>query len=240
MVDGSENPQTKGSKSLVSDTIGVITRHIRLNELGPGDRLPSEVALSRELKVSRTVVREAFKSLSAMRLIDLSVGKRATVAQLDHGAMSLMIEHGIVTEQINVQQVYDVRRTIEMRTTTLAALRRTKAQADIILAHALAMKTNIDNSEQVMEHDLAFHLAIAKASKNPVFAMIVGAFQGVSRETWSIGWRSRTSEANRLAMIQTHIDLAEAIAAGDPLSAADLMADHFDESVKVLLASGIA
>lgn len=240
MVVESDNSQAKGSSGLVSDTIGVITRHIRLNDLSPGDRLPSESALSKELKVSRTVVREAFKSLSAMRLIDLSVGKRATVAQLDHGAMSLMIEHGVVTEQINVQQIYDVRRTIEMRTTTLAALRRTKEEADIILGHALAMKANMDDSTKVMESDLAFHLAIAKASKNPVFGMIVGAFQGVSRETWSIGWRSRTSKVNRMAMIQTHIDLANAIAAGDPLTAADLMADHFDESVKVLLESGIA
>ena len=167
-----------GNSGLVSNAIGAITAHIRMNELGPGDRLPSEAALSKELSVSRTVVREAFRSLAAMRLIDLSAGKRATVAQLDHGAMSLMIEHGIDTEQINVQQIYDVRRTIEVRTATLAALRRSNDEARLILAHAEAMRTNFDVSEKVMESDLAFHLEIARASKNPIFAMIVGAFQG--------------------------------------------------------------
>ena len=44
--------------------------------------------------------------------------------------MSMVIEHGITTQQISVQQVYDVRRTIEMRTVALAALRRNDAEAD--------------------------------------------------------------------------------------------------------------
>jgi DNA-binding FadR family transcriptional regulator len=229
-----------GNAGLVSNAIGAITAHIRMNELGPGDRLPSEAALSKELSVSRTVVREAFRSLAAMRLIDLSVGKRATVAQLDHGAMSLMIEHGIDTEQINVQQIYDVRRTIEVRTATLAALRRSNDEARAILEHAEAMRTNFDAPERVMESDLAFHLEIARASKNPIFAMIVGAFQGVSRQTWPIGWRSRSSDNERHAMNDLHVAIAEAIVAGDPQASSQLMAQHFDESVKALLAAGVA
>ncbi|WP_244512859.1 FadR/GntR family transcriptional regulator [Ensifer sp. LC163] len=228
------------SGNLVGTAIGAITQHIRTNELGPGDRLPSEATLSKELSVSRSVVREAFRSLATMRLIDLNVGKRATVALLDHGAMSLMIEHGVHTAQININQVYDVRRTIEMRTATLAALRRTDAEARIILDHAQAMEQNFADADKVMESDLAFHLEIARASKNPIFSIIVGAFQGVSRQTWPIGWRSRASDAERYAMNRIHIELAEAIRAGDPQAASQLMARHFDESAKALIAAGIA
>ena len=97
--------QQPSETGLVGGAIGAITRHIRANELMPGDRLPSETTLSKELNVSRTVVREAFRSLAAMRIIELNTGKRATVAQIDHGAMSLMIEHGVYTEQINIQQI---------------------------------------------------------------------------------------------------------------------------------------
>lgn len=226
--------------SLVSNTIGVITQHIRLNELGPGDRLPSETNLAKEFSVSRTVVREAFKSLAAMRLINLSAGKRATVAHLDHGAMSLMIEHGVVTEQISVQQIYDVRRSIETRTVTLASLRRTEAEAQTILHHAAQMRIQVENPDLVMEHDLAFHLEIAKASRNPIFSMIVGAFQGVSRQSWSVGWRSRTEASERLAMAQTHIDIADAIATGDPQKANALMTTHFNDSIKALLDAGMS
>ena len=227
------------STDLVGATIGVITQHIRSNELAPGDKLPSESHLAKELSVSRSVVREAFRSLAAMRLINLSAGKRATVAHLDHGAMELMIRHGVLTEQISVQQVYDVRRTIETRTVTLASLRRTDEEAERIRFHAQQMSELKAEAEAVMEHDLAFHLAIAKASRNPVFAIIIGAFQSVSRESWPIGWRIRTEQSQKDAMIGTHIGIADAIAAGDPQEASHLMASHFDDSVKVLLDAGL-
>lgn len=227
------------ASTLVSNTIGVITQHIRSNSLAPGDRLPSETDLSKELSVSRTVVREAFKSLAAMRLINLSAGKRATVANLDHGAMSLMIEHGVVTEQISVQQIYDVRRTIETRTATLASLRRTEAEAQSIRHHAAEMLANLNAPDVAMEHDLAFHLEIAKASRNPIFGMIVGAFEGVSRQSWLVGWRSRSEEGQRTAMAQGHVDIADAIATGDPQKAHTLMTAHFDNSTKVLLDAGL-
>lgn len=227
------------TKDLVSNTIGVITQHIRENELSPGDRLPSESSVAKDLNVSRSVVREAFRSLAAMRLINLSTGRRATVANLDHGAMSLMIQHGVLTEQISVQQIYDVRRTIETRTVTLACLRRSDAEAKSILFHAEQMMALSHDASEVMEHDLAFHLEIAKASRNPVFTIIVGAFEGVSRESWPIGWKSRASEAQRTSMIQTHLDIADAIVAGDPTRAVEHLAVHFDASVKALLDAGL-
>jgi GntR family transcriptional regulator, transcriptional repressor for pyruvate dehydrogenase complex len=154
--------------------------------------------------------------------------------------MSLMFEHGIHTEQINIQQIYDVRRTIEVRTVTLAALRRTDTEALEILHHANQMEVDFGLNEKVMEHDLAFHLAVAKASKNPVFELILGAFQNVTRKTWPIGWKSRTSDEQRHAAGQLHIAIGQAIAAGDPQIAATLMAKHFDESVHALIAAGIA
>ena len=225
---------------LVSDAIGSISRHIRENDLMPGDRLPSEAALSKELNVSRTVVREAFRSLAAMRIIELATGKRATVSQIDHGAMSLMIEHGVHTDQINIQQIYDVRRTIETRIVTLAAIRRSDAEAAVIGALAQAMRAAQASPALLMEHDLAFHMALARASKNPVFTLIVGAFQGITRQTWPIGWRSRTSVASQNNMLATHIDIATAIAESDPRQAADAMGLHFDESVRALLAAGLS
>lgn len=233
-------PDRVNGGGLVGDAIGAITRHIRENDLMPGDRLPSEATLSKELNVSRTVVREAYRSLAAMRIIELATGKRATVSPIDHGAMSLIIEHGVHTDQINVQQIYDVRRTIETRIVTLASIRRSDAEAAEILAEAAAMRASIHDPDRLMEHDLAFHRALAKASKNPVFALIVGAFQGIARQTWPIGWKSRTTDEAREAMIATHEEIARAVAAGDPQKAVSAMAVHFDESVRALLSAGLS
>jgi GntR family transcriptional regulator, transcriptional repressor for pyruvate dehydrogenase complex len=232
--------ENQGSGSLVSDAIGAISRHIRDHDLMPGDRLPSEASLSKELNVSRTVVREAFRSLAAMRIIDLATGKRAAVAAIDHGAMSLMIEHGVHTDQINVQQIYDVRRTIETRIVTLAAIRRNDAEATDLLALAQAMQHAIDDPPRLMELDLGFHMLLAQASRNPVFTLIIGAFQGITRQTWPIGWKSRPTPASRELMLATHGDIARAVAASDPQQAMTSMSLHFDESVRALLTAGLS
>ena len=91
-----------------------------------------------------------------------------------------------------------------------------------------------------MEHDVAFHEAIAAASHNPVFSLIVTAFSGVTRRTWVIGWRTRSTDEDQLKMIKGHEDIADAILKGDPRLAAEHMAQHFDKSVKALLDAGIA
>lgn len=227
------------SAGRVGDVIGAITRHIRSNDLVPGDRLPSETSLSKELHVSRTVVREAFRSLAAMRIIDIATGKRAQVAEIDHGPVSLMIEHGVLTQQITVQQIYDVRRTIESRIVTLAAIRRSEAEAAELQALAAAMRGAADRPDDLMEQDLAFHRALASACRNPVFGLIVGAFQGISRQIWPLGWKSRTSSTAREAMIANHEEIAAAIAAGDPLRAVAAMERHFDESLRALMQAGM-
>jgi DNA-binding FadR family transcriptional regulator len=235
-----EAVEHQGGPGLVGDAIGAITRHIRDNDLMPGDRLPSEAALSKTLDVSRSVVREAFRSLAAMRIIELAPGKRATVANLDHGAMSLMIEHGVHTDQIGIQQIYDVRRTIETRIAALAALRRSDAEGQALLDLAQAMRQAMGEPGRLMERDLDFHLALAAACRNPVFALIVGAFQGITRQTWPVGWRSRTTAEARDRMIATHDEIAAAVAAGEPGRAAEAMERHFDESARALLLAGLA
>ena len=226
--------------SLVGEAIGAISRRIREEDLMPGDRLPSEAQLSKEMNVSRTVVREALRSLDAMRIIDLATGKRATVAHIDHGAMSMMIEHGVNTEQINIHQIYDVRRAIETRIVTLAAIRRSDAEAQQILALAQAMRLSSGTPAVLMENDLAFHMALARASRNPVFELLVGSFQQITRATWPVGWKSRTTPEAREAMIATHETIARAIAASDPQMATTAMAIHFDESVRALLQAGLS
>lgn len=232
-------PQGQIGNDYVGGAVAAIARLIRDRDLKPGDRLPAEGTLSKELQVSRTVIREALRSLAALHLVRLGAGKRPTVAQLDDDAFSLTIEHGVVTDQIDIQQIYDARRTIEARTAALAALRRTDAEARAIAAHARAMLENSDDPRKVMEHDIALHLAIAHASRNPLFALIIGAFGGVTRQTWPIGWKSRTSNDERQAMSELHVAIAEAIAAGDPTAAARLMDEHFDQSIKALLRAGL-
>ncbi|MCF6370233.1 FadR/GntR family transcriptional regulator [Rhizobium halophilum] len=227
------------SSDFVGAAVTAIAQLIREQDLRPGDRLPAEAVLSKDLQVSRTVIREALRSLAALRLVELGAGRRPTVAELNDDAFGLMIEHGVVIDQIDIQQIYDARRTIEARTSALAALRRTEAEAKAIIAHAEAMAADFHLPEKVIEHDIAFHLSIARASRNPVFALILGAFQNVTRQTWPIGWRSRANDGDRQAMNALHHEIGQAILAGDPGAATAAMNQHFDVSLKALVTAGL-
>ena len=212
---------------------------IRQERLGPGSVLPSENALAEQYSVSRTVIREALGSLAALRMIDLGAGRRAQVAAIDHSVLALMLDHAVHIDQISIQQIYDTRRTIELRTAALAALRRTDAEAAAIADLAAAMRRDLATPERVMKHDIAFHEAIAAASRNPMLALLVRSFHRVTRKTWPIGWASRRHESDRIATIANHEAIAAAIAHHDAPAAEAGMAEHFDTSTKILLAAGI-
>ena len=225
--------------SLVSRVIHDIRHLIRSDGLRIGDPLPSEAAIGEQLGVSRAVVREAYRSMAALRLIDVGNGRRARVAKVDAEVLALVIDHGITTDQVSVQQILDVRRTIEMRTVGRCALRRTEREAREITELAAAMRADFDDMDKVMEHDIAFHEAIARGSRNPLFALMVGSFHVATRQTWRIGWLTRESNAARHESVGCHEAIAKAISAADRAEAERLMAEHFDDTVKLLLASGI-
>ena len=232
-----EEPPVAGS--LVEQVIGAVNGHIRANRLGPGDALPGESAFALRLGVSRAVVREAFRSMALLRLIDIGNGRRARVSAIDRSVLGMVLDHAAHTDQTSIQQIYDVRRTIELRTAALAALRRTAEESERITALAAAMRADFAEAAKVMEHDIAFHEAIATASRNPLFAVIVGAFQVITRQTWPIGWSSRATDALRIGSVEGHEAIARGIAAGDPRAAEAAMAEHFDASVMALLGAGV-
>ena len=230
-------PEAEGG--LVESAMRAINHRIRGERLRVGEAVPSEAALAAELGVSRTVVREAFRALAALGIIDLGNGRRARVGTIDKDVLGLVIDHAVHTDQASIQQIYDVRRTIEMRTVALAALRRSEPEARAIKAHAGAMRRAFSRPEEAMEHDIAFHSAIAVASRNPLFALIVGSFSAVTRQTWRIGWDSRSTDAERMASVECHARIAAAIEAREPRVAETAMAEHFDGSVKALLSAGV-
>jgi GntR family transcriptional repressor for pyruvate dehydrogenase complex len=224
---------------LVEKVVGALQAYIRSNRLGPGDLLPSESVLAAQLGVSRPVVREAFSSMAALKLIDIGSGRRARISELDRSVLAHVLDHAVVTNQVSIQQIFDVRRTVEMRTVELAALRRSDDEAAEIRSFAAAMRADIGSPERVMEHDIAFHEAIALTSKNPMFALVVSSFHFVTRQTWPIGWAARTKQSEHIDSIECHEAIAEAIANRDPRTAVAKMAEHFDGTTKYLLAAGI-
>jgi len=228
----------KTGESLVHSAFRSIMDYIRENDLRVGDELPSESEFVTRLGVSRTVVREAFGALAALRLIDVGNGRRARVGALDDSVLALSLEHAVRTEQSSVQQIWDVRRALEQRTAALAALRRSKTEAVRIQNLATAMRGAGDDIAAQTGFDIEFHVAIAAATRNPMFGLLISSFKLIMRQTCPVGWRSRRTAEERLEVFAQHDRIAAAIAAQDPDAAFAAMTEHFDLSTRALINSG--
>ena len=223
------------SGSLVQQAMQAVNDHIRSHAMRVGDSLPGEAWFAAALGVSRPVMREAFGALAALRLIDVGNGRKPRVSAIDGSVIASSLEHAVSTAQITVTEVWDVRRTIEVRTAALAASSRTDMEAAEIVALADAMAANLDHQEDMARHDIAFHLAIARASHNALFVQIVSSFGPLMEVAVPTAWLTRTTEAERQTIITRHRAVADAILRGDSAAAEAAMDDHFDASVGVLL-----
>jgi DNA-binding FadR family transcriptional regulator len=222
-------------RSLVKTAMDAIKAHIRDEGLHVGDNLPSEGHFAEQLGVSRAVMREAFGALAALKLIDVANGRRARVGALDGSVIAESLEQAISTSQIRTADVWEVRRTIEMRTAALAAQNRTPHQAADIVALAESMSRDDQPHEKTTEDDIAFHLAIAEASGNELFHQIVKSFEPLMRVAVPRAWRTRQTAEERRDILACHRALARAILDGEPEEARRQMGTHFDESIGMQL-----
>ena len=226
---------TEHGKSLVAQAMDSVKGHIRERQLRVGDTLPGEGFFAEQLGVSRAVMREAFGALAALKLIDVANGRRAKVGKIDGSVIAASLDHALSTAQIGVADVWDVRRTIEMRTAALAARHATPVQAARIVALAEAMGRDDQPHDETTEDDIDFHLAIAEASGNALFNQIVGSFVPLMRVSVPKAWETRRTAAEQADILDRHRKLAWAIANRDPVEAEKRMAQHFDEAIGALL-----
>ena len=227
-------------RSLVRRAMQAVTDHMRTQSMRVGETLPGEAHFAVELGVSRAVMREAFGALAALKVIDVGNGRKPRVGAMDGSVIATSLEHAVDTAQITVPEIWDVRRTIELRTAPLAATSRTEAEAAAIVALAEAMAGGHDDMASMTRYDIAFHDAIARASHNALFVQIVSSFGPLMEVAVPTAWRTRTTNEERMIIIDRHLAIAHAIAHRDPAAALAAMDSHFDASVGDLLEAASA
>ena len=222
-------------KSLVQTAIDAVTRHMRESNMRVGDTLPGEGYFAERLGVSRAVMREAFQALAALKLIDVANGRKPRVGALDGSVIATSLDHAISTAQIKVVDVWDVRRTIEVRTAMLAAANASAAQAERIVELAEKLEAEDQADDHTTDTDIQFHLAIAEASGNELFHQIVISFVPLMKVAIPQAWGTRQTSDQRRDSVDRHRRLAQAIKERDVEGARQWMSDHFDESVGLML-----
>lgn len=231
VTDFQDRAPASDAESRVDFAIRAVGDHIRENGLRVGDSLPGEGYFASSLGVSRAVMREAFGAMAALRLIDVGNGRKARVGAIDGSIIATSMDHAVSTAQITVAQIWDVRRTIEVKTAALAAACRTEAEAVQIVSLAEALAGSRDDLAATTRIDIAFHEAIAKASHNALFVQIVASFAPLMEVAVPAAWRTRKAGLHPDVMLDRHRRIAEAIRRGDADAAAAAMDDHFDAAI---------
>jgi DNA-binding FadR family transcriptional regulator len=186
---------------------------IRSGRIPPGSRLPTEQELSLATGVSRTVVREAVAALRADGLVITRQGLGAFVAP-DVQRRPFRIDPGELKSGNDVLQILELRMSLEIEASGLAAERRTEKDLAQIASALKAIDTEIERGGNAVNADFGFHLAIFRASRNrffPQFLEFLGNFI-IPRQLVNVQSDSEAQRLQYLRRIQSeHVAIYEAI-----------------------------
>ncbi|HKV77560.1 MAG TPA: FadR/GntR family transcriptional regulator [Candidatus Sulfotelmatobacter sp.] len=214
--------------------IDFIFDHIRENDLSIGAALPSELRTSTQLSISRSIVREAFRSLELAGIIEKGNGRAPRVGTLNSSFLTRLLVHALSTKQISVRQVLALRSSVEVSAAEQAAKRRTRSEILRLREATAGMRQSIKKPDAFVLHDLDFHDLINRASGNPLVEMICEAMHGCMQESMRVGLLKRRSQRDMLKVVEIHEAIAEAIAQRDSATAGMCMNKHFEDTRKVL------
>jgi DNA-binding FadR family transcriptional regulator len=196
--------------------------------------LPGDAELMAEFGVSRTVLREALKTLSGKGLvrakarIGTSVRERADWNLFDPDVLIWHADIGFDGDFIRA--LGEMRLALEPEAAALAAERATPEQVETITAWADSM-AKTDASREFVEADLHFHLAVAVAAGNPFLRAISTLI-----EVALVAALTRSSPVDEpggvLHSAAAHRAIADAIARRDP--------DAARAAMRVVVAEGVA
>jgi GntR family transcriptional regulator, transcriptional repressor for pyruvate dehydrogenase complex len=207
-----------------SEVVAELEQEILNGALSPGERLPSEEKLCERFDVSRTVIREAIQQLRGRGLLRTLKGSGSYIADPSLETLGSALEtYSVLTPDNLFLDLIDLRILVESECAKLAA--RNAGEKGI-----LEMQRTLDDMERFRgdraafsRADIAFHLAVAKGSKNTLYATILS---GLERRCIDYANANRGSEDWYSAVIDTHRHILEAISKGDPEAAADAMHRH--------------
>lgn len=207
---------------VIEEIKGMVTR----GDLKPGDKLPNQNQFAAQLGVSRTVLREAFQSLSQLGVIEQRP-KHGTIIRAktpflyaEHITPPLMSDNQATIELIQA------RGFIEVGSAELAAKNATDIQIrelSVLVDDMAKISKKADYSEYT-EKNIAFHFLIAKASHNRFMVHLLANIRGFM-EQWtqeSLGVLPGLMDRS----LKSHRAICEAIANRDSRKATVAMRNH--------------
>ena len=204
-------------KNILGHTLDLLGEAIVSGHYAPGSSMPPEPMLCTEFGVSRTVIREAVKSLVAKGLISTGpkVGTRVLPNEqwnwFDPDVVAWQSKMGITREFL--RDLQDLRRVVEPAAVRLAAERATTQDIASIEQAYAGMKHAIEFGGDYVTHDLLFHQGLLHACHNRMVAQMSKAIGALLRTSFEI----TTTKPNGPAIsLPLHRAVLDAVIARSP------------------------
>jgi GntR family transcriptional regulator, transcriptional repressor for pyruvate dehydrogenase complex len=216
----------KASQQIISQIRGLILE----GKLSPGDRLPSESALTDQFQVSKQTLREALRALEYMGLLEIRKGVTggAYVVEVDPGVAKEILTNFLYFKNLTIRNLSEIRKIIEPYAAQVAARRMEDKDVDRLAALLEASKKEPaeEYSTDMSVVDLDFHRVIAKSTDNPILVLMVDFVESLMGDLKKL---VRPDAGFSVAVLKAHERIYSAIKSRDEGKAASEMYDHVAE-----------
>ena len=219
------------SGKLYEEIAAKMLEQVHTGELRSGDRLPSERTLAESYGVSRTVIREALRSLEMMGCVESRVGEGTFIREPSLSDIvdpfSLLIAGGGSLGG----ELIEVRLILETEIAALAAKRRTDAQIEAMQSTLDAMRTDIERGGRGITADADFHRLLAESAHNDAIRVILEMCDGMLSRTRPL---TQSIKGVPRMTLEDHSQIFEAVKNGDERAARRLMRRHLNRALRNL------
>jgi len=200
-----------------------------------GERLPAERLLAEQYGVSRPVIREAVRVLVSKGLMETRNGSgtyvRGPNVEAVAESMTLLLRLHLGNTSVDYELVHEVRRVLEVEIAALGARRATAEDIATLEAALGRQRAARLDRDTYTAYDVAFHAALATATHNPLFSVMLNSVSDVMREIRTLGFLVPGAFDNGL---MHHERLIAAVRAHDGNAAKKAMQEHLRDSQRIL------
>jgi DNA-binding FadR family transcriptional regulator len=227
---------TKSGGSRLDNLTQELARRIVDGEYTAGERLPTEAALQQQWSVSRSVVRETMKVLASQGLVRIEQGRVTFVSDSNLTPLKDQISFALRRAEkrpakddplAEWSELLDVRRVLEIAVAERAARFASPQDIEAMQAAIDVLKNQPNEPEGYVDADLAFHRALADATQNPLWSVLLGSLNDLLRRYREAGFVGRDGV---LFAARQHQKILDAVKSRDAEAAREAMQTHLKKS----------
>ncbi len=189
-----------------------------------GDKLPSESELCGTLRIGRSTLREALKSLAFVGMVQMRPGEGTYVIEESRLLIDRIMARGSLKTDKELQDVGEARLILEGEIAALAAERaETEDLAQLESIMSQMARSLEGGGRDYADLDVEFHLTISRCAKNQMLYELLSPIRGVLTE-----WISKSQELPGIleSAHRQHTKILSAIRSRNPEKARHAMKTH--------------